>query len=280
MSERIDSHQHFWRYRREDYDWIDDGMTALRADFLPQHLRPLLQHNGIDGCIAVQARQALVETRWLLQLAAQNPWIRGVVGWVDLQAEDVEVQLREFDGEPALVGVRHIAQDEPAGFLQGSGFRRGLTALAARGLVYDLLLRPSQLPAATELVTALPQLTFVLDHLAKPMVARSARQPWADDLTALARLPNVHCKLSGLATEAEWSRWSAASLQPYFEVALAAFGPERLLFGSDWPVCTLASSYRRWCDTVHEWLQPLQQAQRQAVLGDNAARVYRLGRLS
>jgi L-fuconolactonase len=276
MIPRIDSHQHFWHYTRTDYGWIDDNMAALRADFLPRHLQPLLVHSHVDACIAVQARQSLDETRFLLQLADENPWIRGVVGWVDLQSKGVDAQLREFLTHRAFVGVRHIVQAEAEDFLRRPAFRRGVAGLAAHRLVYELLVYPHQLPAAIELVASLPQVTFVLDHLAKPYAARGDRQPWARDLGLLAQHGNVHCKLSGLVTEADWKHWTPAALQPYFAVALDVFGPERVMFGSDWPVCTLACSYRRWCEIVDGWLQPLLPALRQAILGGNAARVYRL----
>jgi L-fuconolactonase len=194
--------------------------------------------------VAVQARQSLEETRWLLELAAANPWIVGVVGWIDLRAPDAADQLARFAGDPHLVGLRHIAQDEPDdAFLLRDDFLRGLALLEPRGLVYDVLVYPRQLPAAIELARRHPGQAFVLDHLGKPPARERGREPWATQLRALAACGNVACKLSGLVTEADWERWSPRDLAPYLDVALDAFGIERVLFGSDWPVCTLAASY-------------------------------------
>jgi L-fuconolactonase len=273
---RVDSHQHFWRYEPREYGWIDARMSAIARDFLPADLRPLLARADVDGCIAVQARQSDAETGFLLELAARHPWILGVVGWVDLQAEDVAARLGAYSGNPLLVGIRHIVQSEPAGFLRRPEFRRGIQALAGRRLVYDLLVLPPQLAEATELVAAFPGQPFVLDHLAKPPIASGQREPWNGDLRRLAALPNVVCKLSGMVTEAAWQHWRADELQPYLDAALAAFGPARLLYGSDWPVCTLASDYQRWHDVVAVWLQGLGAADRQAILGGNSVRVYGL----
>lgn len=274
MIRRIDCHQHFWRYSPQQHAWITDDMMSLRRDFLPADLQPLLQHSHQQACIAVQAASSLDETRFLLQLADAHAWIAGVVGWVDLQADDVEAQLQEFVDHPAFVGVRHIAQSEPEGFLLRPALRRGLQALARHGLTFDLLVYPHQLREATELVASMPAQTFVLDHLAKPYVARGEREPWARELAQLARSPNVSCKLSGLVTEANWRQWTPAALRPYFAAALDAFGPERLLFGSDWPVCTVACSYQRWSDIVGSWIAPLPGPLQQAILGGNAIRVY------
>lgn len=274
---RIDSHQHFWRYSPAEYDWIDDRMAILRRDFLPGDLRPLLDLTGVDGCIAVQAPQTLDETRFLLALAADAPWIRGVVGWVDLRSEEVDRQLDEFAGDARLVGVRHIAQSEPDDFLTGAEFCRGIARLAARGLAYDILVFPRQLAAATELVARFPEQRFVLDHLAKPDLVAGDLGAWQRALGDLARAPNVACKLSGIVTEADWEHWTEAGIRPAFDAALAAFGPERLMFGSDWPVCLCASSYERWHAIVKDWLEPLSPTERDAILGGTCAAWYRLG---
>lgn len=278
MSPRIDSHQHFWRYSPATHDWITDEMAVLRRDYLPADLRPLLQAGGIDGCIAVQAAQSLDETRFLLGLADAHPWIRGVVGWVDLRSPDVAAQLREFAGHPAFVGVRHIVQSEPdPRFVLGPEFVRGIAALAEFDLVYDLLVFPHQLPAAVELVARFPQQRFVLDHLAKPRIAKGERAEWERDLRALARCGNVACKVSGMVTEADWQAWRPDGLRVYWEVALDAFGPGRLLYGSDWPVCRLAAEYGRWLEVVEGWVETLGPEDRVAVMGGNAGRVYQAG---
>lgn len=274
---RLDSHQHFWRYEPCEFGWIDDAMAGLRRDFLPGHLLPELRAAGIDGCIAVQARQSLAETRFLLDLAAEAPWIRGVVGWVDLAGTDVHAELRAFAGEPRLVGVRHIAQSEPdPRFLVGDAFCRGIAALGAYGLTYDLLVFPPQLPAAIELVRRFPGQRFVLDHCGKPGLRGGDLAVWRRDLAELARSPNVACKLSGLCTEADWRLWTRAALQPAFDAVLAAFGPRRLLYGSDWPVCGCATTYGRWWETVLDLLGQLAGSERSAVLGDNSALWYPL----
>jgi L-fuconolactonase len=274
---RFDAHQHFWRYTPEEYAWITEPLGALRRDFLPGDLRPLLDRHGLDGCVAVQARQTLEETRWLLELAREHPWIVGVVGWIDLCADDAGVQLERLAEDPRLVGLRHIAQDEPDDeFLLRPDFVRGVSLLEPRGLVYDLLVYPRQLPAAIGLARRLPEQAFVLDHLAKPPARERRTQPWAQQLAELARLPNVYCKLSGLVTEADWERWSPRDVTPYLDLALDAFGVERTMFGSDWPVCTLASSYERWYEVFDGWAWMLSPTERAALLGGTAARVYRL----
>lgn len=274
---RIDAHQHFWRYDPVEFGWIDEPMAALRRDFLPADLHPELTAAGIDGCIAVQAPQTLAETRFLLGLAKHHPWIRGVVGWVDLQSPDVDAQLREFTRDRLFVGVRHIVQAEPdPRFLLQEAFLRGLAALAPYDLVYELLVRPHQLPAAVELVDRFPGQRFVLDHLGKPDLRSGALDGWKSTLRALARHPNVLCKLSGLATEADWGTWTPATLRPAFDAALDGFGPSRLLFGSDWPVCLVASDYRRWVDTVAGFVADLPHADQEAVFGGNSLRTYHL----
>ncbi|MCA8951576.1 MAG: amidohydrolase family protein [Planctomycetes bacterium] len=271
---RIDCHQHFWRYAPDEYGWIDDTMAGLRRDFLPPDLRPLLDATATDGCIAVQARQTSAETRFLLDLAAAAPWILGVVGWVDLRSSDVERELDACGREPRLVGIRHIAQAEAVDFLTGDAFVRGVEALARHRLTYDLLVFPPQLPAAIELVRRLPEQRFVLDHLGKPNLRGGDLAGWTRALRELAAAPNVACKLSGLVTEADWLHWTDATLRPAFEVALGAFGPDRLLFGSDWPVCLCASSYTRWHATVLAWLDGLGPATATAILGGNAPTWY------
>jgi L-fuconolactonase len=272
----IDAHQHFWKYDPAAYGWIGDGMAALKRNFLPTDLEPLLAAAGFEGCVAVQARPAEEETRWLLDLAGRHPFIRGVVGWVDLCAADAGARLDRLR-HPKLVGLRHLVQDEPDdAFLLRADFTRGLRALGERGLAYDLLVHPRQLPAAVELARRLPGQRFVLDHLAKPAIAHGGRAAWEPGFRALAACPNVWCKLSGLVTEADWSRWTPTDLHPFLDVALECFGPERLMIGSDWPVCLLAGGYERTMAAVTDHLDALPAAQRAAVLGGNASRFWNL----
>ncbi len=274
---RLDSHQHFWRYRATEFDWIDDRMAVLRRDFLPVDLEPLRAAAGIDGTIAVQARQSLAETQWLLDLSSRHSWIRGVVGWVDLASRWCGHQLDTFAKDPRLCGVRHVLQAEPADFTLRPGFLHGIAQLTSRRLAYDVLVKAPQLPAAIALCRRFPEQTFVLDHLGKPDArAGAAQEPWAAQLRELAKLPNVACKLSGLVTESDWQGWNAALLRPWFATALDAFGCDRVMFGSDWPVCLCASTYERWSATVDGLLAGTTSTERAAVFGRTAARVYRL----
>jgi L-fuconolactonase len=273
---KIDAHQHFWHYDPVQYGWIDESMQALRRDFTPADLRPEIDRAGIDCTIVVQTRQTLEETRWLLQLAGTHAFIAGVVGWVDLQGADLDVQLEELTAEARLIGIRHILQAEPAGFLSSSSFRRGLARVERYGLTYDVLVYSRQLPEVLELVAAFPNQRFVLDHLGKPDIKGGGFAAWRRHFAALAGFPHVWCKLSGLVTEADWGSWTAGQLQPYIETALECFGPERLMLGSDWPVCTLASSYGRTLQTLEEALDGCAAAERASVLGGTAQRLWRL----
>lgn len=274
---RIDAHQHFWRYTPVEYGWIDDSLRQLRRDFLPSDLGPELRRSGFDGSIAVQARQTLEETRWLLELAKADPLILGVVGWVDLRSAGVRGQLEQFARHPKLVGVRHIVQSEPDDrFLLQPEFLRGVGALADFGLSYDILIYPRHLPAAADFVQRFPEQRFVLDHLAKPPIRARQMQPWESGIRALARFGNVFCKLSGLVTEADWKAWSPEHLKPYLDVAFDSFGSERLMIGSDWPVCTLAGSYGRIMEVVQDYLNRYPETVRDAVLGGNAEKFWDL----
>jgi L-fuconolactonase len=274
---RIDAHQHFWVYSPAEYPWLGKGMEHLRRDFLPADLEPLLRQHGLDGSVAVQARQSLEETRWLLELADRHASIAGVVGWVDLRSADLEEQLQKFTSHPKFVGVRHVAQDEVDDrFLARDEVIAGVAALHAYGLVYDLLIYPRQLPAAIQLVAALPAQTFVLDHLAKPLIRERKIEPWASQLRELASHPNVACKLSGIITEADWLQWRPEEITPYLDVAREAFGWERLLYGSDWPVCLAAGDYAQVFDLVDQWSQSATEAQRASFFGQAAERWYRL----
>jgi L-fuconolactonase len=273
---RIDAHQHFWTYDPVGYGWINDAMAVLRRDFLPGDLKPLLEESGFDGSIAVQARQALEETRWLLELAGQNDFIRGVVGWVDLRSPRLREQLSELAPNPKLVGVRHVIQDEPDDdFMLRADFRRGIAELEEFGLAYDILVYPRQLKAAARLAAEFPRQQFVLDHIAKPLIVQCTLEPWSTDLRALAQLPNVWCKASGMVTEARWKEWRPQDFHPYLDVVFEAFGPQRIMIGSDWPVCTVASSYATTMQIVTDYIAPLPREQQDAILGGNCATFYR-----
>jgi L-fuconolactonase len=276
---RIDAHQHFWRYNSEEYGWIDVSMSSLRRDFLPQDLKIELDSAGFDGSIAVQARQTLEETRWLLKLAETSPFILGIVGWIDLRSRDVRSQLAEFAANPKFLGVRHIVQSEPDDrFLLQPEFLRGVSNLEEFDLTYDILMYPRHLPIATEFVKHFPRQPFVLDHLAKPLIKSATMEPWRSHLRELAKQPNVFCKLSGLVTEADWKNWNPSHIAPYIDAAFECFGPERLMIGSDWPVCTVAGSFAQTMDLVIEYLSRFPEHVRDAVLGGNAERFWRLDR--
>ena len=274
---RIDAHQHFWRYDPREYDWIDDSMARLRRDFLPEGLKPELERAGFQGCVAVQARQTLEETRWLLELASATPFVLGVVGWVDLQSPEVRSQLGTFTRNPKLVGIRHIVQGEPDDrFLLRPEFLRGISVLEEFDLAYDILIYARHLPVTAEFVRRLPGQRFVLDHLAKPPIKSGSLQPWARGIRELAAFPNVLCKLSGLVTEADWDSWKPEHLVPYIDTAFDCFGPDRLMIGSDWPVCTVVASYARVMDVVHGYLSHQSAQVQAAVLGENARRFWKL----
>jgi len=276
-NEKIDSHQHFWRYNPAEHGWMTDSMSAIRRDFQPADLKPLLDRVGMDGSVAVQARQSLEETRWLLELARRYDFIRGVVGWVDLRSAELPAQLRAFVGEKKLVGVRHVVQDEPDDeFMLREDFRRGIAQLQEFNLAYDVLIFPRQFPAAIRLVEQFPDQRFVLDHIGKPPIAEGKMQPWETGLRRLAKAPNVYCKVSGMVTEARWGKWQTGDFRPYLDVVFEAFGPERLMIGSDWPVCTVSASYESAMGIVLNYIAKRPAAEQQAILGGNCTRFYRL----
>jgi L-fuconolactonase len=274
---KIDAHQHFWVYRPAEYPWIGSGMDGLARDRLPGDLEPYLRKLNIDGTILVQARQSMEETEFLLGLAQQHPFIKGVVGWVDLCNPRVRDQLERLSAFPQLRGVRHVVQDEPEeGFLLREDFTRGIGLLRQFNLVYDLLIRSCQLPAATALAARFPQQMFVLDHIAKPPIRSGAMEPWRTEIRKLAALDNVVCKLSGMVTEADWKLWRPQQLTPYMEVVLEAFGPRRLMVGSDWPVCTLAAGYQEVMELAADFTARLAPAEQQELWGGTAARIYNI----
>lgn len=274
---RIDAHQHFWVYNKADYGWIGDNMGAIRRDFLPGDLQMEQAKIGFCGSVAVQARQSLAETHWLLSLAERWDFIKGVVGWVDLQAGDVGEQLAELAEHRRLVGVRHVVHDEPdRAFMLRPQFLRGLGLLRDFNLTYDLLLFPQHLPVARRVAERFPEQRFVLDHLAKPAISRCVLSPWDRDIRALAKCPNVYCKLSGMVTEARWGQWQEADFRPYLDVVFEAFGVERLMIGSDWPVCTLSGTYEAVMGITIDYVSNLARDDQELVLGTNAGRFYGL----
>lgn len=274
---RLDSHQHFWNYDPAQHVWMTDAMAVLRRNYLPGDLKPLLDASGFDGTIAVQARQMVEETEWLLKLADENDFIKGVVGWVDLRSPKLREQLEQFSKHPKLRGVRHVVHDEPDDhFMLRPEFRRGIAQLQEFGLTYDLLLFPKHLPVAVELVREFPNQPFVLDHIAKPAIRDGRVSPWQEDLKRLAEFPNVWCKLSGLVTEAKWRQWQAQDFHRYLDIVIAAFGTERVMVGSDWPVCTLSGDYGSTMKIVMDYLQKFPNDVREGILGGNCARFYGL----
>lgn len=274
---RIDAHQHFWQYSPEQYGWISDPMTGLRRDFLPDDLAPLLRANDIQGCVAVQARQSLEETRWLLELAAQTPMIKGVVGWIDLCREDLPAQLQQFRNNPHLKGFRHVLQDEPdPDFMLRPEFIRGVEILADQGYSYDILINAGQLPQACELVRRLPAMNLVIDHIAKPDITARQWQGWQEPMLELAGFEHVHCKVSGMVTEADWDRWQTVDMHPYMKHVFDCFGPQRLMFGSDWPVCQVAAPYGSVLELVESFVRQHGPDAEAQVMGGNARDFYRL----
>jgi L-fuconolactonase len=276
----VDAHHHFWDPRAADYPWLTDELAVIRRPFGPDDLAPEIAAAGVEATVLVQTRSSQEETAEFLALAAATPFIRGVVGWVGLtdpSVADVISALRAGPGGDRLVGIRHQAHDEPdLGWLLREDVVRGIRAVGAAGLAYDLLVRARELPAALELARRLPEVRFVIDHLAKPPIASGALEPWRSGIAAFAELENVACKVSGLVTEAEWSSWTPADLRPFAEHAIDVFGPQRLVFGSDWPVCLLAATYADVVDTARALLGGLTDGEQAAVMGENATRIYGL----
>ena len=272
---KLDAHQHFWSYDAKQYPWISDAMKIIRRDFLPADLERELAKVKIDGAIAVQARQTLEESRWLLTLADHSPVTKGVVGWVDLQSDKVAEQLAELTKHPKFVGVRHVVHDEPDDeFMLRPAFLRGLGRLKQFNLTYDLLTFPKHLPVAVKVVQKYPEQKFVLDHISKPFIKAGTISPWDRDLRELAKFKNVWCKVSGMVTEAKWHEWKPADFRPYLDVVFDAFGEDRLMFGSDWPVCLVAGGYEAVFGIVRDYIQKLSVIAQEKILGGNSERFY------
>lgn len=275
---RIDSHQHFWQYQAEEYDWIGEQETILKHHFLPNDLKPILVNSKIDGCVAVQARQSEQETKWLIELAKQHDIIKGVVGWIDLCSNNLESDLQQYKDEKILKGFRHVLQGEPdPQFMLSEQFVRGLKVIEQFNYSYDLLIFAHQLPQTIELVSQLPNMRFVLDHIAKPAIAKSQGfAKWQLGINKLAEYRNVSCKISGMVTEADLEHWTKEDFLPYMQTILAAFGPDRVMFGSDWPVCLLAADYQSVFEIVEDFVQSSYADYYDIIFGLNAKSFYQI----
>lgn len=274
---KIDSHQHFWKYNPIRDSWIDDSMEVIRKDFLPKDLKPILEANNIDGCIAVQADQSEEETEFLLQCAQNNPFIKGVVGWVDLRAKNVEERLKHFSKDKNFKGVRHIVQGETDdAFMLQPEFLNGISTLGQLGLTYDILIHQHQLKQAIAMVDKFPNQRFVLNHIAKPKISEGIDAEWENSIKVLATHENVFCKISGLVTETENYQWIEPVFKAFLDSVVEAFGTNRLLFGSDWPVCLLAGSYQDVLQIITNYLSNFSEKDKGKVMGENAAMVYNL----
>jgi L-fuconolactonase len=274
---KIDAHHHFWKYDPVRYSWMNESMEILKKDYQPADLQVEIEKAEIGGVVSVQADQSMLETDELLDHAAQHDFIKGVVGWFPLADPAVEEVLAEYADNPWLKGVRHVVQDEPDDlFILGEAFNEGIRKLEQFDLIYDILIYERQLGSSIEFVDLHPNLPFVLDHVAKPQIGAGLMEPWKELMLEMSRRENVTCKLSGMATEANWAEWTSDQLRPYMEVALDAFGPNRLMFGSDWPVARLAVDYMPWVSLCREFISSLSTDEREAIEGGNASRVYQL----
>ena len=274
---RIDAHQHFWHYDPVRDSWINEKMAVLKRDFLPPELIQRMREAGIDRSIAVQADQSEKETKFLLDVAEDNEAIAGVVGWIDLLDGNIERRLEYFSEYQKLRGFRHIVQAEPDDrFMMRKDFLHGISCLARHNFTYDILIYFSQLPAANELVRRFPSQKFVIDHLAKPSIKSGEITAWTRAIRSLAESPNVYCKISGLVTEADWKRWRQSDFTPYLDTVFEAFGSERLMFGSEWPVCLLAASYAQVKEIIENYTRDLSATEKANIFGLNAARFYGL----
>ncbi|ANW96934.1 amidohydrolase [Wenyingzhuangia fucanilytica] len=273
----IDSHQHFWKYGTENHSWIDDEMAIIRKDFLPTDLKAVYQENNIDGCVAVQADQTIEETNFLIDLATQNNFIKGVVGWVDFRADDIDEVLKHYSQHKVVKGFRHIVQGESdPNFLLRPDFINGISKLEKYNFTYDILVFPHQLGAVLEFVKQFPNINFVIDHIAKPYIKDGFYDGWAVLMTEIGKCPNVYCKLSGLITEADYKNWTDEQLEPYMELVLKAFGANKLMFGSDWPVCLVAGNYAQVKNSITKFISKLSSQEQAAIMGNNAAKFYSL----
>ncbi len=273
----IDAHQHFWKYQPERHGWINDEMAVIRRDFLPKELEEIYRHNKIDGCVAVQVDQTEADTEFFLTLARSHPFIRGIVGWVDLQSPSIEARLEHYQSEKKIKGFRHIVQGESdPNFLLGQDFCRGVALLDRFGFTYDILVYHHQLVQVERFVTKFPKQRFIIDHIAKPAIAKHEISQWEKYMRSIAERENVYCKLSGMVTEADYRNWTYDDIEPYINVVLESFGPDRLVYGSDWPVCLVAATYEEQFGVVGKAIEKLSATEKKRILGENAVAFYRL----
>ena len=273
----IDSHQHFWNYNPVKDSWITDEMGALRNNFLPRNLKPILDANKIDGCVLVQVDQSEEENDFLVTLAEENDFIKGVVGWVDFQADNIQDRLAYYASIKKLRGFRHIVQGESDDrFLMRPDFMRGISALQSHNFTYDILIYPHQLSVSIEFVRKFPTQKFVIDHLAKPEIKNGNIQSWKKEIREIAAMENIHCKISGMVTEADWQKWTYANVEPYLDVVFESFGIDRLMYGSDWPVCLLAGSYEKQLSITESYINSLSDTEQNKIMGANAFNFYNL----
>lgn len=272
----IDTHQHFWKYDPVNYSWINDEMQVIRKDFLPGDLAVIVNEEKLHGTIAVQADQTEAETDWLLQLAAKNDFIKGVVGWVDLRSSNIEERLQHYQQFSKLKGFRHVLQGEEPSFMLQESFLNGISKLNEYGFAFDILIFPQHLEAALQLVKQFPEQRFVIDHVAKPTIKDGKIDEWKKGMQQLAQHSNVYCKISGMVTEADWKNWTAEQLKPYIDVVVESFGIDRIMYGSDWPVCLVASSYKKWLQTVKEYFSAYSVEDQEKIFIDNAIQFYNL----
>jgi L-fuconolactonase len=273
----IDSHQHFWIYNPVEYDWIDEKMKRIRRDFLPDDLKRLINSTGVDGVITVQARQTIEETDWILKHASDNDFIKGVVGWLPLSDKGIEDFLEKYKDHQKLKGLRHVLQGEPdQEYMLRDDFNMGISLLNKYDLVYEILIFEQHLPVTIKFVDTHPDQVFILDHVAKPRIKNNIIEPWKKNIFELAKRDNVFCKISGMVTEADYRNWTVAQLYPYLDTVLEAFGPDRLMFGSDWPVCLVACEYIQWFNIVKDFISKLTDTEQDNILGLNAQRIYKL----
>ncbi|GAA5522138.1 amidohydrolase family protein [Aliifodinibius salicampi] len=276
MIKKIDAHQHFWNYDKEKHNWIDESMSVLQQDFLPSDLKSHLDEKNIDACVAVQADQTEEETDFLLSLADRYSYIAGVVGWLDIKSPDFGEALENYSSYEKLKGLRHVVQDEPDDFLLQSDFCRGISLIKEYNLTYDILIYEHQLPAAVKFVEKFPDQPFVLDHIAKPRIKEGEMESWKQGIIELAQHPKVYCKISGMVTEADWKNWQKKDFRPYLDVIFEVFGADRLMFGSDWPVCTLAADYSEVYSIIHEYISSYSAEKQEMILGGTAQQFYGL----
>lgn len=273
---RIDAHQHFWYYNATDYAWIDDSMKAIQRDFLPSDLEPILQKHNFDGCVLVQVNQNEAENDYFLKFAELYDFIKGVVGWIDLKADNLPERLEYYRQFAPLKGFRHIVQGEPIGFMRDEQFIKGVQQLAPHNYTYDVLIYPSQMKDAVHLIRQCSDNQFVIDHIAKPYIKDKEIVRWANYMQKLSEFPHVMCKVSGMVTEADWHNWKKEDFYIYLDIVFECFGPDRIMYGSDWPVCLVAAQYEQQLEIVESYFDKLSSTEKAKIFGENAAKFYHL----